>query len=710
MAAIGRIRQHSGILIGLIGISIVGFLLMDATNSQFGVLKGSKDTVGKVNGQAVSYTDFMRKYEDNIKNMETQMSSRGQAVTDDQRNFMRNQTWNDMVSEIINKEVYQGLGINVTPEEMGELATGTHPHPYIVQNFTNPQTGQFDPRVVENVLRSLDQDDEGTEPGTRRKQWLNFENEMKKNQLSTKYANLITKALYGPSWMDEQAFIDQSKTVSFQYVQFPYTDIKDEDVKFEDSDLKKYMSSHAALFNQDEESRTIQFVTFDVVPSSADSAATIAWLEEKRAEFAQGKTASDDSFFVKLNSDITFDDVYYDKDKLNSPARDSFFAKPVKSIVGPYLDNGSFKLAKIVDRKTISDSVKVRDIQISFNGIKDQAGFAARLKMVDSLYKAIDSLKADFGAIAAQFSDDAASKMNGGNIGWVKLDTKEPQYNNLIFYRGVKGKTYKVPTNADNSYHILQVIEDKPSKVAVQVAYLSKAILPSPDTERDIYSAASKFASDNQTADAFKKSGEKAGMKNTDLKKDDYSVYGLGNARELVRWAFNAKKGDVSNIISADRKHIVALLEGIKQKGLPELDAFRESVKALYLQDKKAEMLTEKIKAAGAANIEAVASKFGKQVQAAEQVTFNNPAMGAAYEPNAVATALKTANGKLSAPVKGRSGVYVVQTISVTEPPKATDYSLYASQQRQKAQYKSRLADGAQRKLADVKDNRFDFF
>lgn len=710
MAAIGRIRQHSGLLIGIIGLSIVGFLLMDATNSQFGILKGSKDTVGKINGESVSYTDYMRKYEDNIKNLETQMSSRGQAVGDEQRNFMRNQTWNDMVSEVIYNKVYENLGLTVTPDEMGELATGTHPHPYIVQNFTNPQTGQFDPKIVENVLRSLDQDEQGAEPGTRRKQWLNFESEMKKNQYKTKYENLITKAFYSPTWMSEEAYLDQSKTVDFRFVELPYTDVKDEDIKVTDDDLKKFISNHAAVFNQEEESRRIQYVAFDVVPSSSDSASTIAWLQEKRAEFAEGKTASDDSFFVKLNSDEPFNEIYLEKDKIMSSVRDSLFAKPVKSLVGPFLDNGSFKIAKIVDRKMISDSVKVRDITISFNGVKDQEGFAAKLKLVDSVYKAIDSLKADFSLMAIQYSDDPASKMAGGNIGWVKLNEKEPQYNNLIFYRAARGKTYKVPTNADNAFHIIQVIDDKPSKTAVQVAYLSKEIIPSPDTEKEIYGNASKFVADNQTAEKFKKSGETAGIKSIDVKKDDYTIYGVGNARELVRWAYNAKKGDVSNIVSVDKKHLVAMLEVVKAKGLPEVDAVRENAKAMFLQEKKSELLAQKIKDANASSIDVLASKFGKQVQQADKSSFSSPAMGAAYEPNVVAVALKTPAGKLSAPIKGRTGEYVVQTIAVNEPPKTTDFSLYASQAKQKAQYKSRLADGAQRKLAKVEDDRFDFF
>ncbi|HRG90528.1 MAG TPA: SurA N-terminal domain-containing protein, partial [Chitinophagales bacterium] len=121
MAVIGKIRQRSGMLIFLIGLSIVLFLIMDATNSQTGVFSGRKDTVGVINGQKIPYLEFNAKYEENLKNAEEQL--RGQAMSEDQRNYLRIQTWNEMVNDILFKNAYEKLGINVTAEELSELAT-----------------------------------------------------------------------------------------------------------------------------------------------------------------------------------------------------------------------------------------------------------------------------------------------------------------------------------------------------------------------------------------------------------------------------------------------------------------------------------------------------------------------------------------------------------------------------------------------------------
>jgi peptidyl-prolyl cis-trans isomerase D len=714
MAVIGKIRQRSGLLIFLIGASIVGFLVMDATNSQFSVLKGRKDSVGKVNGEKISYNDFNKKYEENVKNTEDQM--RGQPMSDEQRNGLKTQTWNQMVNDIIFNKIYDKLGINVTPDEMNELATGQeNASPYIKQNgqFRNPQTGQFDPSLVRMYLSRLDQDPEGVEPGTVRRQWLNFETMLKQNQYQEKYNNLVTKGLFVPTWMGEMTYNDQNRLADFKYVQLPYSDVNDADVKVTDEDLKKYVDEHSARFKQEEETRKIDYVTFDIAASSADSAKTIQYLEEKRADFAAAKTASDDSVFVKLYSETPFDGAYYEKDKTLAPTqiKDSLFTAKIGTIVGPYVDNVFFKMAKISDRKLISDSVHVRDISFSFAGITSQEQANGIFKQIDSIYKAIDSLHGDFAQFAFAFSSDQASKMKGGDLGWVKRGTKDKAYNDLIFFHAQKGKLYKVPNQTENAIHLVQVIEDKPTTPAVLVSYLTKEILPSPETERNIYSTATNFAADNQSEAKFKASGEKVNMKTVSaVKKDAFDIPGLGSARDLIKWVYGAKKGDVSPVYTVDKKHVVALLEVVRAKGVPELDALRDAVKPEVIKDKKFEILSKKIADAKASNIDDLASKLAKSATEADKVSFGRPAVNGAFEPKVAATALVTPVGKLSVPVKGNAGVYVTQTIAVQEPVKTTDYSMYTYQLKQQLQSKSRYAQEVEKKLANIDDNRFDFF
>lgn len=711
MAIIGTIRKRSGLVVFLIGAAIVGFLVMDATNSQFSVLKGRKDSVAKVDGEKITYAEYNQKYEDNVKNMEAQM--RGMAIGDDQRNYLRNQTWNEMVNDIIFKRVYDKLGIGVTPEEMNDLATSPeYASPQMKQQFSNPQTHQFDPSEVRLFLSRLDQDPEGVEPGTIRRQWLAFEAQMKKMQFQQKYNNLISKGLFVPDWLAQQTYDDQNRSIDLKFVQLPYSEVNDADVKVTDADLQKYIDDHAAKYRQEDETRKLVYVTFDINPSAADSMKTYQDMLQKKQEFAEQKTTSDDSTYVKIYSETPFDDAYYDKDKISSPVKDSLFTEPVRSVIGPYLDGGSYKLAKICDRKMISDSVHVREIVLSFaNYTGSQDAFNARFKQVDSIYQQLDSLHGDFAAFAMAFSDDGASKMKGGDIGWVKQGAKDKAYNDLIFFHAQKGKIYKVPVQSENAIHLVQVVDERPSKMGVEVAYLSEEIVPSSETMKNIYSEATNFASDNQAEAKFMEASRKLNAKTVEaLKQEDFSVMGLGSARDLVKWAFKAKKGEVSPVFTVEKKLVVAMLDAIRPKGLQQLDAVRDQVKPEVVKEKKFEILAKKITDAHANSIDELAGKLGKTAMEANNVTFANPNMNGMFEPDVVAVALGTPVGKMSGPVKGTSGAFVVQTVSVREPSVTTNYSAIAQQLEQQLQSKSRYASEVQKKLAKIDDTRSDFF
>lgn len=713
MAVIGKIRQRSGLLIFLIGASIVGFLIMDATNSQGSVLKGRRDSIGSVNGEEISQVEFENKVSENVKAQEEQMR---QTLTDDMRNYMRNQTWTEMVNEIIFKGVYKKLGLNVTPEELSDLATSPEfASQYIQQDqsFRNPQTGQFDPAMVRMYLQNLDKDPQGVEPGTVRKQWTRFEGLLKKQQFQDKYNNLISKGLYVPTWQAEMAYIDQNKTAEFKYVFFPYTDVAEADVKLTDEDLQKYLDAHKARFKRDEETRKLQYVAFDIIPSAADTARTLNDLNEKLADFTAAKTAADDSVFVKLYSELPFDDKYYSKDELTSVMKDTLFAVAGRTVVGPYQEGGSLKYAKVSDRKMLSDSLRIREIKFSFNNVTTQEQGAARVKLVDSVFAAIDTFKADFGLMAMIHSDDQAAKMQGGNIGWIKPGQRSKPYSDFLFYRAQKGKLYKIPSQEENAWFIVQVVEDKPTKPAVQVAFLSREILPSQETQNTIYGAATAFSADNQSDAKFKEAGKKLNIKTLDnVKREDFSLGALGSARPLVRWAYDkeTEKGQVSQVITLDNKHVVALLESISPKGTAPLDAVKDEVKTLATREKKAELLTKKVTDAKATSIDDLAAKTGKAALPASAVTFSNPSINGSYEPKVTAAALGTAINKMSAPIDGNTGVYVVQPSAVSQPNKISDYSIYAMQLKNNAQNKARSASEAQKKVSDIEDDRFTFF
>lgn len=716
MAVIGEIRKHSGVLVGAIALSIVGFLVMDATNSQFSVLKGGRsNNIGTVAGEGIAYQDYQKQVDETTRNMEERM--RGQNITDEMKTQIRMQTWEEMVNNKIMEKAYANSGLAVTDDELVEIFTGKNVHPYVQQQFTNPQTGQFDPQVVKGYMQSLDRDEQGQEPGTKRRQWAAFEKEIKKSELVEKYSTLVQKGLTTPSWMAEMAYEDANKTADLRYVALPYAELNDNDLKITDDELKKYLNEHKARFRQEEETRKVRYVAFDILPSAKDSASVLRSLVEKMEEFKGGKNKSEDSMFVKIQSETAFVDLYETADQLaGNVIKDSLMSMPVGTVIGPYVEGGMYKLAKISARKMMSDSVRVREVVFSFNQVKDEAGRNARLKLIDSLYRAIDSFGADFGAIAAQYSDDNNSKMNGGLIGWVKANDpqKDAFYKSIVFHNATLGKAYRYVSQQENAIKFLQVVEEKPSKPGVKVAYFTKSILPSPETERTIYAEASKFAGDNGSEDKFKAFAKAHPEQVKDLmavRKQDFMLMGLGNARSIVKWAYDAQRGDVSPIKTIDKKHVVAYLEAVRAKGTPDLESVKEQVKMFCTRDKKFELLSKKIKEANAASVDALAAKLGKEPQQADRVMFANPMLGSGtYEPAVIAAGISLANGKMSAPVMGNQGVYVVQKINGVDPPKATDLTQYLQQLQQQAAGKAgRGAQETLKRLANVEDDRLNF-
>jgi peptidyl-prolyl cis-trans isomerase D len=717
MAVIGEIRKRPGLLVGIIALSIVLFLLGVAVNDQFSVLRpGNGTDAGSVDGQAIPYTAYSTELSDNIKNIEAQQKI---SLNDVQRNYMNKQTWDDMINKIVMEHASQKTGLVVSDDEMVALTMTERLHPIIRQQLFG--NSQVDVAGLNGWIKNLNVDDKGQEPGAKRKFWNNLVKEVKKSQLQSKYGILVLKGIGNvPKWMAEESYEETNKTADFKYVLLPYSEVNDNEIKYTDADLKDYLQKNPARFTTIEEARRIKYVSFDVVPSTVDSAATLKALTDKLEEFTKGANKSDDSLFVKLYSETPLYDLYTEKGAANgAPIADSLYDLPVKTVVGPYVENGMYKFAKISARKMMSDSVKVKEVVFSFANVQTEAEQKAKIALIDSLYNAIDSFHTDFGAVAAAYSDDPASKTTGGVVGWVKFadPTHDEFYKSIVFHNGQPGKAYKYLDAQNNLIKFVQIVEEKPSKLGVKVAYFTRSLAPSQETETNIYGEVTQFASDHSKEEQFKKyiADHASEIKTARVTKESYDVNQL-SARSLVKWVFDAKRGDVSPIKTVDngsgvngRKHVIAYLEAVTGEGTPDLESVKDDVKALFLRDKKYELLAKKVTDAKAANIDDLATKLGKPVQDAERSIFANPNIPSGNEPAVVAVGVYGAQGKLSGPVRGNQGVYAVQKVNGVDPPAATDLTRQAMMLQQNAMSKARAASETLRKLAKVRDNRLQF-
>ncbi|MGB0839715.1 MAG: peptidylprolyl isomerase, partial [Chitinophagales bacterium] len=372
MAVIGKIRQNVGLLIVVIAIAMLAFLLMDVGSGPGGGA-GAQGVVGSVDGQDLSVFRY-QEIRDNMMSNQTNMN-------DDQRLSIREQAWNQYIQEVLAKREYQKLGLSLSETELNDRLTGSNVHPSIRQSFVD-ENGNFSQDQLKAYVASFS-DENVPDRDQRRAQWKRFEQGLMQDILRTKYTNLLSKGVYAPSFFAEANNANQSKKANIKYVQIPYDSVEDSEVgEVTASDINKYVAANKAKYDQDE-IRTLNYVSFPIVPTAADTAATKEVITSQMANFA--KASDNGSFLRRQNSEDVFQDVYYRTGDplLSSRIKDTLFNMPVGGLTAMYFEQGAYKVAKLVDKQAIPDSVEYRQI------VK-RVTSAAQLPVAQSL---MDSLK-----------------------------------------------------------------------------------------------------------------------------------------------------------------------------------------------------------------------------------------------------------------------------------------------------------------------------
>ncbi len=699
MAVISKIRNKLGmVMVGAIALAIVSFLLMDALNSDSSLLSFTPKHLAVIEGNTIEVKDFDKRYQDNLDNYKNQLQ---QTSLDEMTSLsLRDQTWSQLLNEYIMGKEYQKLGILVTSEELYDLIQGPNPHPSVVQAFTDPNTNRFDPNQVVLFIQNMDND----ETGDTRDRWLNFEKFIKEERLRAKYNNLIKKGIYVPTWLAKTDYELKNKSVDFDFVYLAYAEISDNDVSITDDDIKNYINKNKGKFKQTTETRNVEFISFDVFPSAEDTAKALNWLENQLENF---ETTEDDSIFIVLTSDLPFTDKYFTLEELESSVADTFFRIDPETIVGPYLEENYFIAAKLLDRKIIPDSVEARHILLVPKSFEEREQM---LIQADSLKKVIED-GGEFAALASAFSKDPATAMTGGNWGVVKPGEKFENIDKGLFHQNKQGDVFVALSN--EGIHIVQITQAKPSKTGVKVAFLAREINASQETQRLVFSEASKFAGANNSIQKFRESELKDQIKKAPrLERNDYNIFGVGVSREIVKWAFEDKNSNIPKVFTLDDKYVVAVVSSVQAEGLASVAAVRDEIKPQVIKEKKAEMLMKKVKDVGAGSLNQLAGTLGVEIQSARGINFSNNFLpGAGMEPVVANKAFSLSAGNISEPVKGENGVFVLNVTNTTPAPQVSDYNLY--KQQVKSPIESRVEGAlfeALKKSADIDDNRHVFY
>ncbi len=701
MATLEKIRNRAGVLIAVvIGVSLLAFILGDLVSSGSAILNKSKLEIAKIKGKSVSYQDYMAQVEElsNVYKLNT-----GGTIDDATMNYVREQTWQNMINDMILQEEYKELGLGVSGRELFEIIQGDNPHPIVRQMFTNPETGVVNRTQLLNFWKSLSEDPTGERVALARY----IENSILRERLSTKYSNLIKKALYVTDVEAQNSFAETNKKVDFEYVVKRFNSISDSSVSITESDLKDYYKTHINEYKQDA-SRDIEYVVFEVVPSETDNKYAKGEIEDVKKEFA-GITVDDASQFVRLNSDVPYQNKYYVDGELPLAVNDTMFMAKEDYIYGPYYEEGSYKLAKLLKIDNRPDSVHARHILIQ----PSQTISAEQAKAIaDSLKTEIEK-GADFGMLAMTNSVDPGSAQDGGDLGWFKEGMMIQSFNDACF-EGKKNDVVVVESNY--GYHIIEILEQGPKVKKVKVAIIQREVNPSKETINAAYQKASEFGANNRTREAFISAVETKGLNKrsaTYLKPNDRTISGLEQPREMIQWAFNNDKGQVSEIFEFGTKYIIATISEIREEGVAPIEQVLPEVRLNVIKEKKGELIAKQMKDENAPSVSSLSSTLGLEVNNAASVSFSSFSIpNAGVEPKVIATALSLDENVLSKPIIGTNGVYVLNVTSVTES-EVTDERVEMEKQRLTMAKESRANVeplNALTEKANVKDERAKFF
>lgn len=695
MSVIQRIRDKGAwIIFAIIALALIAFILQDGVG-RGGSAFSNTSVIGKVNGEKIDRLDFESKLA---------MQERMYGAQGAQRDQLIGALWNQEVERMVLSQEYQKLGLQVSPKELSDILFG--PNSPLRQEFTDPATGEFKVAEARQAFNQLKKSTNKEQIDMINKAYIEPTIEQ---TLRSKYLALLQGASYVPKWLVEKQQADNNAIANISYVYIPYAAVSDSAVKVTDADIAAYVKKHSKEYQKEEETRSINYVYFNASPSGADTLNTLNQLMSLKEEFA---TTSDVSaFLTRVGTELPYYDSYFSKARMQQPNKDSITKTPVGTLYGPYQDGGNFTIARMIGVKNWPDSARVRHILIGTVNPQTQQLLRAdstAKKLADSIETAIKG-GADFTALCAKYSDDG-NKNTGGVYEYFPQGQMVIPFNDFCFDKPVGSKGV---VKTEFGYHYVEVLGQKNFNPSYKIAYLSKPVLASGETVSAASTAAAQFVSAAKGKKEFDATALKSNLTvltAAEIKQNDFNVNGVGQSRQLVRWVYENKAGNVSDPIEIGDRYVVAIVSAINPAGNMSPAEARPLVEGFVRNEKKAKQILDgKFKGA---TLEAISASIGSPVLRADSLSFSTPFLpNVGSEPKIVGAAFnKSLQGKVSTPIAGLTGVFAVKVESNSARPGVMDTETIKQTLMQGGRVAVFRGVQALRNAAVIKDNRFKFY
>ncbi|MBA4144622.1 MAG: hypothetical protein DI538_25450 [Azospira oryzae] len=703
MALIGTLRtKMTKWVVGAVAISMGAFIVGSDLfgNGPRSIFAGSQNNIGEIAGSTISIDEFNAVVQEQENNY---ILSFGRQPGDREMTSLRQQAWDLLIARKAIVPQYEKVGVEVTSDEVWDMIQGKNIDENVKSSFLD-SAGNFDRTRLIQYLQQIDAMPANSEQRVR---WETFKSSLVPGRARIKYENLLIKTNYVTEAEAEKDYHTQNDVAEVKFLYVPYFAISDSLAKVSDGDLRSYYDKNKEKYKA-KETRSVSYVSFPVIPSSADSAAIKTEMDKLAAEFT---TTKEDSLFAVDNTDGQSAFEKYTPSTL--PAALSSQSLTEGTVVGPFIDNGYYKLIKMV--KSGKDTVynaKASHILIKWDDTSEASKKAAKEKA----RKILADIKggASFAAKAREFGTDGTAPQ-GGDLGWFRSGQMVKPFESAVFGATKTGLLNDV-VETDFGYHIIEVTGVK-DNTSYTVATIERAITPSDETQNEASRKADAFATEVSSIDEFKELAKKNNYTVVDANEvgtADRRISNLNDARSIVMWLFrDAKKGKVSEVFELNDEYVVAVMTGETEDGYKSFDKVKEEITPFVRNEIKGKLLIEKIKAQkGSLDEIAKAVSPDATVASSSDLKLSTSTLPTAgFDPVAIGTAFSLENGKTSAPFAGENGVLVMELQNKTIAPAVGDYSVFKNQLKQAIDTRSAyiimeaIKDGS-----NIKDARYKFY
>lgn len=664
MTTLQRIRNHGALLIAVVGIAMLAFILGDFLNSGSSFFHRSRENVAVIEGNEIHYTEYEAANEQltEVYKLETGRSDFDEEMT----NQLRNQVWSMLVMDYTMRAQAEKIGMDITADELKELCVGENPHQIISsRRYFMDENGQFNRDIVKNWIQTINQEGEEAEDANiqqAKTYWMYWEKALRITYMQEKYTTLLQHMLKANSLEAKYAFDARQNGVSIEYVMQPYFAVADSLVSVNEKDIKTLYKKNKEQYKQTP-NRAIKYIAFDIVPSEDDFKAEEALMNSLKEDF---QTAEDITLVVNTNSDIMYDGFDYSESTVPAQFKAFAFAKNAKAgdCTDILFENNTYAMARIM-----------------------QCGYS----MPDSV---------ELKAIIPEGEDQ--------ELGWFTADRLPKNIAEKAFTTKRGGQFTIAQGMGELTYEVMEVSAATPK---VKLAILSRSVTPSSKTYSAIYNNAKQFIVANPTLEAMETAAQEAGITvvpQYNLTATTDKVGQLKSSRPIVRWTFEAKEGQVSDVFECGQQFIVAAVAEVNDNEYRSLESVRAELTYEATTNAKAAYIKEQLN--GVETLAAAAEKLGQSIQSVERVSLADTRLGnAGMEPTVIGTAIALGENQLSQPIQGNMGVFLVQTGMTMNTNEEFNAEIEKAQLATRFAYLPYQAMQIMEDKADIEDNRANF-